>query len=510
MNFSPRFSTVPLTAAALAASSLLQAQEAPPTDARISAAIENEVSRDTSIPAALLWVSTDDGIVKMTGICDNILARERAAAIARTVRGVRAVVNDIRVVPHSAITPVALQQDVDAALRADPVTEAFEIEAEAVDGGRVVLTGKTQSWAERAVAENVVKGVEGVAEVINQIVVDWPVARTDEEIREDVVARLRWDVLVDAGLIDVTCEDGVVELRGAVGSAAERWRAIKDAEVQGAVDLKAEDLEVKAWADDDMQRMSKHVVRSPEQIEAALRAAFRHDPRVAPFAIEIEIDGDRVTLRGEVGTLKASRAAAQDARNTLGVVDVVNRLRVVPGKLRPAEEIVADVRAALARDPFVDGDDVTVQSIHGVVRLTGRVDSNLDRARIDDLAGGVTGVVDVDNRLAVRDDRLVPFDPYVDAFAVHHFRWYGPQLMHVVKTDDEIARQIEHEFWWSPFVTSTRIHATVENGVATLRGRAASVVEKQAAIENAFDAGAVWVFDRIVLEDASDAGEGDE
>ncbi|MFN3244006.1 MAG: BON domain-containing protein [Planctomycetota bacterium] len=518
---------ITLTAAAIAAAATMaRAQDARPTDARISEAVESEVATDTSIPAALLWVTTDDGIVRMTGISDDVRARDRAAAIARTVRGVRAVVNDIQVVPPESVTTAQLQRHVDAAIEADAVTEAFELDARVENGGKVVLAGKTQSWAERQLAADVVKGVDGVTSVSNRIEVDPPTVRDDEELREEVVGRLRWDVLVDPAAIEVTCDKGVVTLKGAVGSAAERLQAIHDAEVLGVRRVEADELQVAAWATDDMQRPARNVVRTPEQIQSALGAAFRFDPRVAAFAIEPEVDGSRVTLRGAVGTLQARRAAEQDAHNTVGVERVVNRLRVVPGKRRPPEELVADVTAAIARASDLDTDDLDVQARNGIVRITGRVDSNVERARVDHVAAGVRGVIDVENRLAVRDDRVVPFSPYVDAYPVYGFRWYGPRLVHVVRSDEEIARQFELEAWWSPYVTSTRVTALVEDGVATLRGKVATRLERQAAIENAFDAGAVWVLDHTKLEpnaweqagdgseevdsDAGDSDEGDE
>ena len=195
-----------------------------------------------------------------------------------------------------------------------------------------------QSWAERDLSEVVAKSVTGVTSVDNRIEVARLEDRADSEIARDVEQRLHWDVLVDDALIAVASEHGHVTLTGTVGSAAERLRAARAAHVAGVEHVDFADLEVAAWAREDMRRRSQHAVRSPEQIVAAVRAALRRDPRVAAFAIDVTAENDTVTLRGAVDNLKALRCAATDAHNTVGVARVVNRLRVDPGKQRPAED----------------------------------------------------------------------------------------------------------------------------------------------------------------------------
>ena len=65
----------------------------------VSDAVENELFMDQAVPAHQLVVSTTEGIVTLRGAVENILAKERAAKIAMTVKGVRAVVNQIEVKP---------------------------------------------------------------------------------------------------------------------------------------------------------------------------------------------------------------------------------------------------------------------------------------------------------------------------------------------------------------------------------------------------------------------------
>ena len=59
------------------------------SDSDITAAIELFFLTKKGVPAHLIDVATHDGIVKLMGITDNLLASERAEEIALAVRGVR-------------------------------------------------------------------------------------------------------------------------------------------------------------------------------------------------------------------------------------------------------------------------------------------------------------------------------------------------------------------------------------------------------------------------------------
>jgi osmotically-inducible protein OsmY len=69
------------------------AWSAPPlTDTTISDAVEDELLVDKAVPLQKIDVTTIDGIVTLEGQVRNALAKERAANIAETVKGVCAVV----------------------------------------------------------------------------------------------------------------------------------------------------------------------------------------------------------------------------------------------------------------------------------------------------------------------------------------------------------------------------------------------------------------------------------
>ena len=226
-----------------------------PGDKEITEVVEKELMLQPDVASHLIDVSTDDGIVMLSGTVDNLLAKERATEIAMAVKGVKGVVNKVKVQadkrPDEEIT-----NDVKNALLADPATDAYELTV-STNNGIVSLSGKVNSWTERMLSEDVAKGVKGVTDINNNVAITGVSERRDDEIAADVKQLLRNDVRVDDGLIDVKVKNGKVMLSGTVGSAAEKNQAILDAWVAGVTAVEAKKLDVQPWARDEDMRKNK-------------------------------------------------------------------------------------------------------------------------------------------------------------------------------------------------------------------------------------------------------------
>lgn len=470
------------------------------TDPNITFAVENELVFEESLSLNEVTVSTTDGVVTLTGAVDDLLAKERAARVAETVKGVRAVVNQLAVEPIVIPTDVNLVLNVENALSLDSATEAYEIDVLAVDGV-VTLTGTVESWQEKQLTEDVAKSVQGVTEVINDIEIVYALERPDAEIQEEVVQVLRRDTFVDDGLIEVEVQDGEVILSGVVGSAAEKRYATADARVMGVTSVNAEDLTIERWTRDSDLREDKYVIKTDAELEQAVEDALQIDPRTDAFTIDVTATGGVITLRGVVDNLRASRAATQDARRTVGVVDVTNRLRVQPVLDRPDTEIAEDVRQALAIDPDVSRFEIAVDVINGVVYLTGNVDSYFEKGEADDIASRINGVTAVRNNLNVDTlDSVITYDPYIyQTYYPYDYSWYDYQPYYTFASDAEIEDDIKSELWWSPFVDSDEVEVTVDNGTVTLTGTVDTWSERTAATENAYEGGATWVYNNLTV-----------
>lgn len=438
-------------------------------DADITLAVEQELLEDGEIAAHRIDTVTHEGIVTLEGTVDNLLAKRRAVNLAETIKGVRGVVDRIELnVPD--IGDPELRTDVQGALYYDPTTESYELEVEA-DDGRITLTGTVESFQEKELAETIAAGVKGVRSVNNQIEIDYATERSDDEIRDDVLGRLSSSVWIESGLVDVTVNDGNVELKGTVGSAAEKTRAEQAAWVAGTESVDASDLEVEWWLRDEMKREDRFKDPSDDQIEEAILDAFLYDPRVKSFKPSVDVENGVVTLTGRVSSLQAKQAAARDARHVPGVLMVNNHLRVRADDQPTDLEIENNAAQALMRDPYVYRFDITLSVVNGHAYLYGLVDSAFEKERAEEIVSGADGVVDVSNYLEVADT------------------WTYAE-------DWEIEQRIEDQLWWSPFVDAEDIEVTVDNGIATLTGEVDSWYERDAARDNAYDGGA----DSVILE----------
>ena len=473
------------------------------SDQAISDQVEDELLFDAAVLSANIDVETIDGIVTLTGSVNNILAKERSARLAQAVKGVRAVVNRVEVTPSTERTDEEIANDIEAAWLNDPATESYEASV-SVNDGVATVTGTVDSWLEKQLVATVAKGVRGVTDVKNQVMMRLAPERPDSEIQREIEQALRWNTYLDfATAVDVQVDDGVVTLSGTVGSVGEQNTAIQLAWVNGVKDVDSDHLQIRDWLQDPDRRDSSHPVVSDSEIEQAVKDALLYDPRVKSFNVDVEARFGQVTLRGEVDNLKAKSAAANTAQNTYGVSMVNNRLKVRSPDQPSDDELERRIRDALLRDPYTDSYDVTVAVSNGIADLFGTVDTYFERSQAEDVASRIKGVTMVDNNLVVQPgDEPYVFDPFVDTYYPYSYHWYGNRYEHLSaeKSDVEIKEDIQDELWWSPFVDADQVIVSVNDGTATLTGQVDSIHEKRAAAENAIEGGATSVTNNLTVE----------
>jgi osmotically-inducible protein OsmY len=311
------------------------------------------------------------------------------------------------------------------------------------------------------------------------------------------------DGYVDGTGIDVDVRNGVVTLSGSVGSVAEKNRATTIAWTAGT---KAVDIDGLKVTQDGKERRSQATERVADFSDAAILNAVEARIGLGPYASKSDIDvrvQDRVvTLSGHVPTVKAKRMANTVAAQTDGVLLVRNRLGVRRDGAVPGDAELKDrIDNALAVNAITESYEIAVAVQDGNVSLTGEVDNWFEKGAADDVAASVRGVRSVDNDLEVDSSaQRLAFDPYVDPWSVYDFQWYQPDPATSWKQDSVLAREIEQELRWSPFVDADDIDVQVEEGVATLTGTVNSVAESNAAQENAFEGGAVGVVNKLRIQ----------
>jgi hyperosmotically inducible periplasmic protein len=147
-------------------------------------------------------------------------------------------------------------------------------------------------------------------------------------------------------------------------------------------------------------------------ITAQVKAAFALSKRISAYEIGVKTKDGVVTLTGQSPSEIDRELAGNVARDTTGVKQVDNQIRVEPG-LKPSDvslresarvtdlEIHAYLRERLAASEFLSGNEINVSVKDRVVTLTGRTQTPRQKTGVEQLARSIPNVADVVNQLTV-------------------------------------------------------------------------------------------------------------
>ena len=452
-------------------------------DADVTAAVERLLQLKKGIHPQLIEVACNEGIIELTGFTDSLLSRERATEIAKAVRGVRAVINEINI-RTAEVHDGELKHRVELALQQDPVVNDYNIRCHA-RGGELTVEGTLQSWAEEQLALKVVTSVPGVRRLTNRLHVrGGELLNSDEEITAQIQALLTWDIRVKSSLVKIRTEHGVVHLTGNVGTAAERDQVVATAYLAGARRVEARDLFVAFWALDKELRRQKFMPKPDEAVAEAVRDVLRYDPRVRLFEPSVHVRDGVVMLAGTVTNLKARLAAEQDAGNVVGVWDVHNLLQVQVQNPVPDILIHQQAKVALAIDPYVSHYAFTMSVNNGRVQLYGSVATQFDQEHAAEVVAGINGVAELANHVQVfahDDERFAT--AYTDGAS-------GFSALSGIERDHLLQQRIRSHYYWSALLHDQEMDISVRDGRVTLVGTVDTWLERRAAAADAFACGA--------------------
>jgi osmotically-inducible protein OsmY len=213
----------------------------------------------------------------------------------------------------------------------------------------VTLSGEVDSAEDRAEAVKIASATEGVTRVDDRLRVKGetpggePAARAregegmrqpDAWLTAKIQAKYFMDDEVKARNIDVDTEAGVVTLRGAVMTEAERRQAVALARNTDGVRDVNDQLQVQATAaapDTGSRIRPVEPVVDDTWITTKIQSKYFLDTTVKGHQIDVDTRKGVVTLTGTVDTDQQKQEAERIARETDGVAKVVNNLVVGRG-----------------------------------------------------------------------------------------------------------------------------------------------------------------------------------
>ncbi len=191
------------------------------TDVRLRGAVVRQLDWDAEVDAAAIGVTARDGVVTLTGFIDTYVGKLAAERVAKRVRGVRAVANDIVVRLRVDRTDPDIADDAARALALHPDL-ADRVQA-IVHAGHVTLTGSVEWLFLKDRAERAVRHIRGVGGVFNHLTVT-PRSGT-RDVQRRITRALHHHADLDAHHITARVENDAVTLTGSVRSWAQREAA---------------------------------------------------------------------------------------------------------------------------------------------------------------------------------------------------------------------------------------------------------------------------------------------
>jgi len=216
--------------------------------------------------------------------------------------------------------------------------------------------------------------------------------KTDEELRADVVAELKWNPRIKSNQIGVIVKDGAVTLNGMVETFAEKMYAERAAKGVKGVRAVAEDIEVK---------LPTQMRKTDEGIAEQAARLLTWNSTLRNTNVQVEVRNARAILTGEVDWLYQKETAAKRVSELEGVTGVFNQITIRKRKAADERDVKREIMSALHRHANIEASKVLISVADGKVTLNGDVDAYHDRDLIENAVRNTEGVTDVIDNLRV-------------------------------------------------------------------------------------------------------------
>jgi osmotically-inducible protein OsmY len=202
----------------------LQGEMKMKTNIELQRDVMEELAWEPSIDAASIGVSTEDGIVTLSGGVKSFPEKWAAERAAQRVSGVRAVTDQIVVTlpgdRHQSDTDIARAAANSLNWNVSVPRDRVKV---LVKDGFITLDGNVDFYYQKAAAEAAVRHLTGVRDVYNQLSVKPVVMAAD--VKSKIEKALERAAEVDAQKISVEAHNHRVILRGKVRTWVEREEA---------------------------------------------------------------------------------------------------------------------------------------------------------------------------------------------------------------------------------------------------------------------------------------------
>jgi len=216
------------------------------------------------------------------------------------------------------------------------------------------------------------------------------VKKSDMELKDDVLAELKFEPSVRVTEIGVLVKNGTVTLNGFVTNYGEKWDAVRATKRVAGVCAIADDIEV---------RLPDSLRRTDGDIAAAATHQISWSTTIPAGNTQVTVREGWITVEGEVEWRYQRNAAENVVQYLAGVKGVTNLITVKP--TLAAADVKTSIESAFARNAFLDAREVQVETLGSNVILHGKVHNHAESDEAERIAWAAPGVFAVDNQLKI-------------------------------------------------------------------------------------------------------------
>lgn len=397
MNFFQPWTTRALILAVVLPLPLFASPSAGPQDSsEVVEYLQGNLKNDRELEGTRVTVKVVEGVAILSGRVGLIAQEKRAIRTAEAMKGVRAVISRIQILPSQSSDEATLAAKSRKALEESPAVQAGSVNVQ-IQGTTAILEGAVDSPEERTAAADVLGTIAGVREVKNQLSVrtghEIPSARLEAQI----ALLLKDDVMLQGLEFGVRVDDHVVKLSGAVSSKDDKARLHDLVVITGVTDV-----DVTAVKIDRSLVMEEFEIKKPtdESIRSALQASFTVSAAV-PETVQSQVENGFVTLKGTVDEVSTKEVIGRLAQQTVGVSQVFNQIEIAGFSSKTDGAMSANVAALLLADPQLRSLELFTHCEAGVCTLRGISFTDDQRAQASKVARSLEGVHAVIDRITV-------------------------------------------------------------------------------------------------------------
>lgn len=191
-------------------------------DEAIKADIQTKLDSDPSIISKNIIVNVHNNIVTFSGSVKNYYEKFLVEKLAKNVQGVVGIVEELQVslVDNLVRSDPEIAEAAINAIKWDSALPPNSIQV-IVEKGTVILTGEVDSHFQRQKAEEDIRYLYGVRNVINNLLIRPSSNITPEQVFRKILSEFQRNASLDARKISIEVTDSTIILKGNVRSWAE-------------------------------------------------------------------------------------------------------------------------------------------------------------------------------------------------------------------------------------------------------------------------------------------------